>query len=129
MRVRNVSEHHRNALLQHRLNHCKCLRGLRIEAQRAETGEGSSVVIGKAAQRRRDVLHPEKRLITGVAARFIRQQVRHRIVLRRAERAVERAVKRDADEIVRAGDRAIRRIERVREVAVERERRRDFARR
>jgi len=80
--VGDVSEDHRNALLQHGFDHRQSLRWLRIEIQLAETRDRVSVVVGKAAQRRRNVLHPEQRLIAAVAAWFIRQQVRHSIVLR-----------------------------------------------
>ena len=73
MCVRDIGEHHRNTLLQHGLNHRQSLRRLRIEVELTETGNGVSVVVGQAAQRRRNVLHAEQRLIAAVAAWFVRQ--------------------------------------------------------
>ena len=73
---------------------------MRVEVQLTESGDGGSVVIGEAAEGRRDVFQSEERLVAGVCARFAWEQVRYGFALGRTEWATDGAVDGCADEVV-----------------------------
>ena len=57
-----------------------------------KSSKGDAIVIGEAAEDGRDVLEPEKSLVPGIAARFVRQEVCDRVVGGRAKSASDGAV-------------------------------------
>src|SRR5260370_41488579 len=72
MSVGDVGENDRDALLQHRLDHRERLCRNRIEA--GETVQRVSIVIVGVAERGVNVLRPEQRLVSRIAARWLTGQ-------------------------------------------------------